>query len=127
MLGLTVPGHGAVVTDREQFRLQKVTVARMWAVKTALEEYDLEHRRLPAALGELVPKYLADDKYFVDGWNHRLYYAAIGKEFVLLSPGRDGIAAKTNAGDSRALGPDYDSDIVMISGAWARLPWGIGV
>ena len=126
MFGSLVPGRAEAPSDLEQFRLQKVTVARMLAVKAALVEYQQDRRRIPATLTELVPKYLADSAYFVDGWKHGLYYAAADEQFVLLSFGRDGVAAQTNVVSAGRDGPDYDGDIVMISGEWARLPWGIG-
>lgn len=75
IIGLLLAGAAVAIgpaLGRAQVRTTKVS---METIKKQVEAFQLENKRLPASLDELVPDYLEPGRQ-LDGWENDFYYAA---------------------------------------------------
>ncbi len=66
------------------------------AVARAVEQYKARHGRLPARLGNLVPRYL--EQVPSDPWGRPIVYTPEGGGYLVVSYGADGIPGGAGAG-----------------------------
>ena len=110
-------------------RRQKRTMSDLRAVGTALQAFQLEEGRFPAATSGTVdrifprisPEYIRDAPP-VDGWGRPFRYESNGESFELGSAGRDGLWEVDPPGGKRQ---GFDSDLIYEDGGFIQWPEGI--
>ncbi len=111
----------------EDFRKEKVTVARIEGLALEIDDYLLQGNDTVPSLAGLKDELQLTDKRFQDGWGRDLYVFSSGSEYVIISFGKNGVP---DAQVSKPGGPipkrDHDADIVLINGTLAQFPWGVG-
>ncbi len=110
----------------EDFRKQKVTVARIADIGLRIADWKLQELGDVPVASVLRERLKLPSERFTDGWGNELYFFSTGTHCVIVSFGRNG------APDSQVSEPgkptparNYDADIVWIDGEWAQLPWGL--
>jgi type II secretory pathway pseudopilin PulG len=124
--------------DALQKAKQKRTLAEMRTLGAALESFHQRNSFYPAGdTVAAVVAQLAGDGYTgagQDGWKRDLRWACFEPDgggcaaYELVSPGRDGVFAAEPGGYEEGAFPvtEYDSDVVLANGMFARWPEGEG-
>jgi len=108
---------------------QKRSMADMRTIATAVEAYSVDNSLYPISVATAVtmenhisPTYLKNMPN-EDGWRHsfHMYTDAIGKNYTLISYGRDNGSSSTAAGAQS----DFDNDIVYSNGLFWAWPEGV--
>ncbi len=110
----------------EDFRKQKVTVARIAGLGLRIADWQLQELGDIPVVSSLKENLNLPEERFHDGWGNELYFFSTGTHYVIVSFGRNGVPDSQVSEPGRPTSVrDYDADIVWIDGEWAQLPWGL--
>ena len=92
IIGLLLAGAAVAIGPAFLRAQERTTRSSMETIKSQIEAFRIENKRLPDSLAELVPGYLEQGK-MLDGWDNDYYYAPGDAnslyEYELMSAGKD--------------------------------------
>ena len=132
---LLLPAHiseSSGLRDNPDFLSQISTVGNMRQLVVSIGVFRELEGAPPAGLEELFAhrEIFRDAErasaFGVDGWGRDFYYYTNGRDYLLISFGRNGLPDQQVSCPGCVMeGADYDSDIVWLSEGWAQSPVGV--
>ncbi len=104
---------------------QKRTMADMRQIAAQIEKYREANRKLPEGSTSAELPSAIHSNILVDGWGHNLRYATDGRNYWLVSAGKDGVFETEKPEEyAQSTTTTFNSDIVIENSEWLRVPEG---
>jgi general secretion pathway protein G len=105
---------------------QKRTMADMRQIASAIEKYRETNNKLPEGASLADISNAIKTNVIVDGWNHGFRYAADGKNYWVVSAGKDGLFETEKVEEYvQSKTTNFDADIVLENAGFLRVPEGV--